>query len=440
MHEDLEPIANLRYGEVVERVTRENGPKLNAALQDLAARGLSNSGMAISTRLNWAVNNAEQTCRGLYEIWLQLILQRNEGRLTRADVDFIIQRIRACTEARSGNITQMLTMGGAPAADWAVQQAQGRMQAVSSAVSRELEIKFREQQAFTKRAPVSAPPPAPVAVQPSDVPRVDQWFTYYWLACKRFGAECYHTWRAELFASVVVSLFIYLLSLRENRGAWKDFRTALLATAFTLGSFALWHLVRIPWLTHQQVTSREDIAKHWGFGVLGVTVMAALLFGSYSLASLVLEMRAISVAIKIPAPTGPQITLENPTKVVTRTVTVPAKPYSENSSEKWKPVRGEIARRMADGQQILSMATSLQAQPALSAVADKWMTETSNYLASLDRGFASSFSTASGFSFTTSVTVNGQSKAIPDVNQNVVTAITYKLQALDQILKQVPVY
>jgi hypothetical protein len=144
------------------------------------------------------------------------------------------------------------------------------------------------------------------------MPPAHKWFTYYWLACKRFGAECYHTWRWELLASMLVSLSIYFLSIRENRAAWKDFRTALLATALTLGAFALWHLVRIPWLIHRRVIRREEVGEHWFFGVLGVTVMAALLFGGYSLASSLLQMRALPVTIKIPAPTGPQVTMENP--------------------------------------------------------------------------------------------------------------------------------
>lgn len=120
-----------------------------------------------------------------------------------------------------------------------------------------------------------------------------------------------------MLASVLVSLFIYFLSVRENRAAWKDFRTALLATALTLGAFALWHLVRIPWLIHKRVIGREEVREHWGFGVLGVTVMAALLFGGYSLASSVLQMHALPLTIKIPAPPAPQIIMENP-KVIMR--------------------------------------------------------------------------------------------------------------------------
>jgi hypothetical protein len=151
MYEDLEPIVNLKYGEVVERVSRENGPKLSAAIADLGRRGLSESGMMISTRLNSALEHSEQVCRGLYGIWLELILQRNQGRISREDVDFIMERVNACARARTGNIAQVLNTPQGPAPGWALQQVQRKMLSVASGIDRELEIKLREQEAFPKQ-------------------------------------------------------------------------------------------------------------------------------------------------------------------------------------------------------------------------------------------------------------------------------------------------
>jgi hypothetical protein len=158
MYEDLESIANLKYGEVVERVARENGAKLSAAIADLAGRGLAQSGQMIQARLNSALEHSEQACRGLYEIWLQLILQRNRGRISREDVNFIMAKVRACTQARTANIAQMLAIPQNPAPEWALQQAQMKMQSVATGIDRELEIKLREQEAFPKPA-VNAPDP-----------------------------------------------------------------------------------------------------------------------------------------------------------------------------------------------------------------------------------------------------------------------------------------
>jgi hypothetical protein len=165
MYEDLEPIANLKFGEVVERVSRENGAKLSAAIADLGRRGLHQSGMMTQARLTSALEHSEQVCRGLYEIWLQLILQRNQGRISREDVDFIMERVNACARARTGNIAQVLVTPQNPAPEWVLQRAQTKMQSVASGIDRELEIKLREQEAFPKPA-VNAPDPKPPVIAP----------------------------------------------------------------------------------------------------------------------------------------------------------------------------------------------------------------------------------------------------------------------------------
>lgn len=59
-----------------------------------------------------------------------------------------MERVHACTKAQTGNITQVLVSGQGPRPEWALQQAQTGMQAVASGIDRELEIKFREQEAF----------------------------------------------------------------------------------------------------------------------------------------------------------------------------------------------------------------------------------------------------------------------------------------------------
>jgi hypothetical protein len=150
MYEDLEPIANLRFGEVVERLSREGQEKVSARIAALAARGQANSGPMVSARLNSALEMSERTCRALYEIWLDLILQRNEGKITREDVNFIMGKANPYTQTRITHISQVLASPEGSAPQWAVQQAQSKMQSVSSNIARELEIKLREQQAFAR--------------------------------------------------------------------------------------------------------------------------------------------------------------------------------------------------------------------------------------------------------------------------------------------------
>src|SRR5260370_39321616 len=131
MYEDLEAIANLKFGEVVERISRERQGKLSAQIADLAARGLANSRPMVLARLNSALEMSERTCRALYEIWLELILQRNEGKITREDVDFIMGKVNPCTQTRAAHIAQALESPEGPAPQWAMQQAQTKMQSVS---------------------------------------------------------------------------------------------------------------------------------------------------------------------------------------------------------------------------------------------------------------------------------------------------------------------
>src|SRR6267143_2938846 len=151
MYEDLEPIANLKFGEVVERVSRERQASLSAAMSDLARRGLSHpeGGPMITARLNFAIESSEQLCRGLYEIWLQLILQRNQGKITREDVNYIMGLVNACAQAQSRNAAQALGATGGSRPEWVVNQAQTRAESVASRIHRELEIKLREQEAFS---------------------------------------------------------------------------------------------------------------------------------------------------------------------------------------------------------------------------------------------------------------------------------------------------
>ncbi len=103
-----------------------------------------------------------------------------------------------------------------------------------------------------------------------------KWFHYYWNLCKQVGSETYKTWRWELFSSIVVGLFVGILN--DN---WADFRTALLATAMTLGCFVVWHMLRVPWLLHKSVQTAEGNRDPSVLeGILGLAVIAAVVIGT----------------------------------------------------------------------------------------------------------------------------------------------------------------
>jgi hypothetical protein len=79
-----------------------------------------------------------------------------------------------------------------------------------------------------------------------------------------------------LLAGIVVGAFVAIIN-----GQWKDFRTALLAIALTLGCFAAWHLIRVPFLLHKDAVAADDFPQP-GFlaGAFGILVIAGVLIVS----------------------------------------------------------------------------------------------------------------------------------------------------------------
>jgi hypothetical protein len=105
----------------------------------------------------------------------------------------------------------------------------------------------------------------------------------------------------------------------------------------------------------------------------------------------------------------------------------------------WAKVRSEINKYSDTGDRILSECQTLDERPACKNHAEKWFGETYSYLLTVDPGFAATFKTHTGFSFSTSIHIGNESKSIPDVNQSAVTLVTYKQEALILILQQIPV-
>lgn len=77
MYEDLEPIANLRFGKEADTLARNGEATLRGELADLAQRGLGNSGAAVQTRVRARVRRSERLCHALADIWVELIERKN---------------------------------------------------------------------------------------------------------------------------------------------------------------------------------------------------------------------------------------------------------------------------------------------------------------------------------------------------------------------------
>jgi hypothetical protein len=105
------------------------------------------------------------------------------------------------------------------------------------------------------------------------MPRHRTWSSYYLAFIKQCGRECWRTWRGEVLASAIFSLFLYLI----NRNS-VDVKTALLATGYTVSAFVLWHTLRVPWILYQKLDEAEHLNPIWGFvGVAFLTGTCALI-------------------------------------------------------------------------------------------------------------------------------------------------------------------
>jgi diguanylate cyclase (GGDEF)-like protein len=148
MYDDLEPIASLKYGEVVEAASRDMQADLSNALASFAARGLARSGAVEAEKLRIRLAAFEKICRSTYQTWLDLITRRSNGKITGEDINFIMTKVESCTQSRLRSIREAKEPGGITTPQWAAEQADVRMHAVTSGIRRELEIKYREQEAF----------------------------------------------------------------------------------------------------------------------------------------------------------------------------------------------------------------------------------------------------------------------------------------------------
>jgi len=74
MYEDLESLANLKFGRAVEEISKELEDKQQEIIENLANRGLIQSGPMENAIVQYHVKRSEQICRALAEIWTELIL------------------------------------------------------------------------------------------------------------------------------------------------------------------------------------------------------------------------------------------------------------------------------------------------------------------------------------------------------------------------------
>ena len=113
------------------------------------------------------------------------------------------------------------------------------------------------------RYPLDGSTFASFKLKPEEKPHT--FWLHYWALTKAWARECYRTWRGEVLASAITIVFLFLIT----RNAF-DFTAALLATAYTIAAFSVWHLIRIPWRLHTNWDECKQLNSWWG--MLGMTI------------------------------------------------------------------------------------------------------------------------------------------------------------------------
>jgi hypothetical protein len=320
--------ADQLFQESLESILKSQGLELANVARDYAGRNMTLSGAYFTAQAAAFIRNAELLTQARVDSLLRAY-EKSGTALDDATMQEIASEATQFCEQQGRNIVQNLqnrirqSFGSqAPSgfSEAIAEQVLREVSGISARVTRRLSI-MRDAavlEAGTASAGRGAARPAidskssdeeshrnPIRQPPEAAhskPRL-----YYWRLCKKFGAECYHTWRAELLASFIVSLASYWVSKGDDPLAWRNFKVVLIATVFTLGAFALWHLVRAPWLVHRRSIGIEQTNEHWGFGVLGVALIAGVLVGAYFSGLYLVEIYAGPLAVKISPPPAPQL-------------------------------------------------------------------------------------------------------------------------------------
>lgn len=154
MYEDLQPIVQLQFGEVVEKISQETQEKVREAEAQYAAstRGANiRSGQHEAALGRIRIAGTERVARSLFQMWVDIIKERN-GQVNRADIDFIIGKVAEFTNAQAGNLGRVFAQRPSAVVPLLTEEARNRMAAVIGGARRDLEIMVRRNEALPKKA------------------------------------------------------------------------------------------------------------------------------------------------------------------------------------------------------------------------------------------------------------------------------------------------
>lgn len=334
--------ADKLFHQRMEEILKEQTSDLVKVRQDHAARNMTMSGNYFTAQAQVYVRYAELLAKARVDSLLDAY-KKSSTPLDDPAFAAIDTEVTQYCETQSRNIVQALTNGigqtfgnQAPGGfrEAISSQVVSQLTGVSARVRRKLSILQDEAKLAARNAAASqaaaqtderqTEPASAGTLEPhKPVPHAKP-HLYYWRFFLEFGQECYRTWRWELLASLVVSFLSYLITAGDDPLAWRNFQIALLATAGTLGGFALWHLVRTPWLVHRSSQAPGESIPHWALGIVGITVLCALIVGGFvSVARLVHQVAPPLVKFAAPPPpvlpvpqSQPKLDARKPTNAV----------------------------------------------------------------------------------------------------------------------------
>lgn len=139
MENNLNTIAAMEFGRVMERLAKEKQERLRTA-----RAGLQRGGPQAAATLEIELEYAEKSCVALAEIWVGLLEGTNRGVLTRSHVDFIKQQVQGVAAARRSALSDGPGMVSDRQAV-AGHVARG-METIVAKVCRDLELRLRRQE------------------------------------------------------------------------------------------------------------------------------------------------------------------------------------------------------------------------------------------------------------------------------------------------------
>src|SRR5580698_7083712 len=152
VYEDLEKLAQLKFIKQMEAIaaqTRGNVVDAKRRFAATAAPGIR-SGPHDAELARLYIEGAEEMVRTLFQIWVDLIKQRN-GYIARVDIPFIAGKVEGSAHTKKGHLKRAVSQQRGLGTPSLIAQADMRMSAAASNARRDLELIVREHEAFPNK-------------------------------------------------------------------------------------------------------------------------------------------------------------------------------------------------------------------------------------------------------------------------------------------------